>query len=161
MIEVYLGNELGNLCEQDCKSIKRVMEGATYYNFEISWSNYAGNCQLIVKTDYPEANEAEVKRMFVSAFFSTMAGVAERERILREYCKSKQAHPEDLVMFERDHDFVFYQQDAVTVNQLNFPSYVKFHGQTKEGLLFTSIDKHQFDELKSQLLAKGIDFYKL
>jgi hypothetical protein len=136
------------------------MEGSTYYSFEVSWSNFAGNCQLIVKTDYPDADEAEVKRMFIYAFFSTMGGVAERERILREFCKSKLANPNAVVMFEREHDYTFYQQDAVTVNQLNFPSYMKHHGQTKEGLLFTSVEKHLHDELIGQLTAKGIDYCK-
>ena len=38
-MEIYLGNELGNLCVDDCKSIKTIMDDATFYKFKASWSN--------------------------------------------------------------------------------------------------------------------------
>ena len=66
MIEVYLGNDLGNLSESDCKAIKEAMDGKSYYNFVVGWSNFAGNCQLLVKTSYPQAEPEDVKNMFLS-----------------------------------------------------------------------------------------------
>lgn len=38
-------------------------------NFDISWSNWAGNCTLIVATDY-EAEEKEIKDFFLHCALS-------------------------------------------------------------------------------------------
>lgn len=45
------------LTETNCKNIKEKFEGKSYMHFHISWSNEAGNCTLIVGTDYEESEE--------------------------------------------------------------------------------------------------------
>ena len=66
MPEYYL-DELGYFCESECQRIKEIMDGKTYMNFLVRWSNYAGNCTLVVKTNY-EADATEIKNFFISCF---------------------------------------------------------------------------------------------
>lgn len=158
-MEIYLGNELGNLCVDDCKSIKTIMDDATFYKFKVSWSNYAGNCQLIVKTDYPAESEDEVKRMFISAYFTKSAGIAKFNEILINYLRSKQEHPERVVMFKDEHDYKFYLDDAAVIAQMSFPDYRAFVGKTKQGINFAMVDKSETESLMSQLDATGIEVF--
>lgn len=65
----YPLNELGYFTENQCEKIKRFMDGKTYLNFEVAYSNCAGNCTLIVKTNYKESEEF-IKSMFIYAFMS-------------------------------------------------------------------------------------------
>lgn len=158
-MEIYLGNELGNLCVDDCKSIKTIMDDATFYKFKVSWSNYAGNCQLIVSTDYPAGNEDEAKRMFISAYFTKSAGIAKFNEIILNYLRSKQEHPDGIVMFKDEHDYKFYHDDAAVIAKLTFPEYRAFAGKTKQGINFAMVDKSETDSLLSQLEAMGKEVY--
>lgn len=158
-MEIYLGNELGNLCVDDCKSIKTIMDDATFYKFKVSWSNYAGNCQLIVSTDYPAESEDEAKRMFISAYFTKSAGIAKFNEIILNYLRSKQEHPDGIVMFKDEHDYKFYHDDAAVIAKLTFPEYRAFAGKTKQGINFAMVDKSETDSLLSQLEATGKEVY--
>lgn len=158
-MEIYLGNELGNLCVDDCKSIKTIMDDATFYKFKVSWSNYAGNCQLIVSTDYPAESEDEAKRMFISAYFTKSAGIAKFNEIILNYLRSKQEHPDGIVMFKDEHDYKFYHDDAAVIVKLTFPEYRAFAGKTKQGINFAMVDKSETDSLLSQLEAMGKEVY--
>ena len=61
----YVFTELGYFTETTCKNIKAALEGTTFMSFKISWSNRAGNCTLIVATDY-EDTEQEIKNFFLA-----------------------------------------------------------------------------------------------
>lgn len=159
-MEIYLGNELGNLCVDDCKSIKTIMDDATFYKFKVSWSNYAGNCQLIVSTDYPAESEDEAKSMFISAYFTKSAGIAKFNEIILNYLRSKQEHPDGIVMFKDEHDYKFYHDDAAVIAKLTFPEYRAFAGKTKQGINFAMVDKSETDSLLSQLEAMGKEVYE-
>ena len=65
----YIFDELGFFSEQTCQRIKEKLDGATYMNFHVKWSNCAGNCNLIVTTDY-DAPEQEVKNFFLHCALS-------------------------------------------------------------------------------------------
>ena len=69
--EIYF-EELGYMTANQCATIKRVMEGQTYMNFQVNCSNYAGNCTLMCSTTY-EASETEIRNFFLSALISKMA----------------------------------------------------------------------------------------
>ena len=66
----YTFVELGFFTEQHCEVIREKCEG-TFMNIRVSWSNYAGNCTLIICSDYGtedmtyEESEKEVKSMFL------------------------------------------------------------------------------------------------
>lgn len=60
----YVFTELGYFDERQCEAIKEAMQGKTYMNFEVKWGNVAGNCTLIICTDY-EDTESEIKNFFL------------------------------------------------------------------------------------------------
>ena len=60
----YVFTELGFFGERECEAIKEAMQGKTYMNFNVKWSNFAGNCTLIICTDY-EDTESKIKNFFL------------------------------------------------------------------------------------------------
>ena len=62
-IREYAFTELGYFTECQCEAIRKKCEG-TYMNIRVSWSNYAGNCTLIICTDY-EDTEENIKNFFL------------------------------------------------------------------------------------------------
>ncbi len=152
-MEIYLGNELGNLCEDDCKYIKRIMYNQTYYHFNVSWSSYAGNCQLIVETANCDDEDPEkVKHMFFSAFFSNSASIAKKQRILEEYVKTKMKHSTSLVMFQERYDYTFYFDDVKVIEGMEVNR--RIVGMTTDGWQFASIPKERLPELIMQVAGK-------
>lgn len=75
----YIFTELGYFTEKECENIKNALDGKTYMNFSIAWSNFqhsltmcAGNCILIVRTDYDDTEE-NIKRFFFHVALSELA----------------------------------------------------------------------------------------
>lgn len=67
----YTFEELGYFTETACEKIKEKMQGKTYMNFEIAYINCAGNCTLIIKTDY-EVEPQEIKNFFLNCALSQL-----------------------------------------------------------------------------------------
>ena len=64
----------GYFTEKECKAIKEKMQGKTYFNFDISYSNFAGNCKLIVESDTPhDYTPQDLKEMFIYACIGELA----------------------------------------------------------------------------------------
>lgn len=61
----YTFEELGYFTKSACERIKEKMQGKTFMNFDIAYGNFAGNCTLIIKTDY-EAEPQEIKNFFLN-----------------------------------------------------------------------------------------------
>ena len=68
----YVFTELGYFTEKECENIKNALDGRTYMHFSITWSNCAGNCTLIVRTDY-EDTEENIKSFFFHVALSELA----------------------------------------------------------------------------------------
>lgn len=62
----YAFTELGYFSPETCERIKAAMDNRTYMNFRVSWSNHAGNCTLMICTDY-EDTEEHIKSFFLYA----------------------------------------------------------------------------------------------
>lgn len=67
----YIFTELGYFCESECQKIQQAMNGKTYMDFDVTYSNYAGNCTLIIKTDYEES-EKEIKNFFLHCLITNL-----------------------------------------------------------------------------------------
>lgn len=68
----------GYFDEKQCKAIKKVMQGKTFFNFDISYSNQCGNCTLIVRSDNTNGyTPQELKEMFIYACMCELAKAAE------------------------------------------------------------------------------------
>lgn len=63
MIEIIF-EELGYFSESTMKKIQNKVNGKTFMNFQVTYSNQAGNCTLIVKTDYQCASKESIKNFF-------------------------------------------------------------------------------------------------
>lgn len=57
----------GYFTESQAKKLKEKMQGKSYLNFSVEYSNENGNCTLIVSTDYYEENEFNTKEEFEQA----------------------------------------------------------------------------------------------
>ena len=67
--------ELGYFTERDCKRLKSILDHQSYMDFTLGYSNYAGNCNLVLKSDY-DAPEDEIVEMFVYVALFELARAA-------------------------------------------------------------------------------------
>lgn len=73
MLSVIL-DDLGYFTENQCKRIKEKMQGKTFFNFDISYSNQAGNCILIINSDNTnDYTPQDLKEMFLHYCLSQLA----------------------------------------------------------------------------------------
>ena len=70
----YAFTELGYFSPETCERIKKAMDGKTFMNFTVRYSNFAGNCTLIVATECTDYDEKDVKSLFLHAALSLIAG---------------------------------------------------------------------------------------
>ena len=68
----YIFTELCYFTEKECDNITNALDGRIYMHFSITWSNCAGNCTLIVRTDY-EDTEENIKSFFFHVALSELA----------------------------------------------------------------------------------------
>ena len=69
----YAFTELGYFSQMICEKIKNAMEGRTFMDFKVKYSNCAGNCTLIICTDY-EDTEENIKSFFLHVALAHIAG---------------------------------------------------------------------------------------
>ena len=64
----------GYFLESQCKAIKAKMQGKTFFNFDISYSNECGNCTLIISSDNTnDYTPQDLKEMFIHCCISELA----------------------------------------------------------------------------------------
>ena len=68
----YVFTELGFFTKDNCERIKKAMEGKTFMNFKVEYSNCAGNYTLIICTDY-EDTEENIKNFFLHCVLEALA----------------------------------------------------------------------------------------
>lgn len=68
----YVFTELGYFSKQTCEKIKKAMDGRTFMNFKVEYSNCAGNYTLIICTDY-EGTEENIKNFFLHCVLEVLA----------------------------------------------------------------------------------------
>lgn len=69
----YSFSEFGYLSAQDCEALATALNGKSFMNFQVKYSNYAGNCTLIVEVDADDYTEEEVRSMFMHVAITTLA----------------------------------------------------------------------------------------
>lgn len=68
----YVFTELGFFTKDTCERIKKAMDGRTFMNFKVEYSNCAGNYTLIICTDY-EDTEENIKKFFLHCVLEVLA----------------------------------------------------------------------------------------
>jgi aldehyde:ferredoxin oxidoreductase len=71
MKEIFF-EEIGYFSATECEKIKKIMDGRTFMDFEVIYSNCAGNCTIGCKTSY-DATETEIRNFFLGALIGNMA----------------------------------------------------------------------------------------
>ena len=75
----YSFTEFGHLSAQDCEALATALNGKSFMNFQVHYSNWAGNCTLIVEADADDYTEEEVKHMFLHVAFTTLAELIRKQ----------------------------------------------------------------------------------
>ena len=63
----------GYFSKDVCEKLKEKLSGQTYMNFQIGYSNCAGNCTLMISTNYPDTTEEELHDMFLHFVLNMLA----------------------------------------------------------------------------------------
>lgn len=69
MLEVYICY----FTENQCKRLKEKLQGKTFFNFDIAYSNECGNCTLIVRSNIKNYSISEMKEFFIHYCISELA----------------------------------------------------------------------------------------
>lgn len=70
MIETIIN---GYFTKEQCEQIIKKMQGKSFFDFKISYGNYAGNCTLVVRSDITGYTSQELKNMFIYCCISELA----------------------------------------------------------------------------------------
>ena len=70
MIETII---YGYFTKEQCEQIIKKMQGKSLLRFEISYSNNAGDCTLIVRSNTPGYTSQELKKIFIYCCISELA----------------------------------------------------------------------------------------
>lgn len=70
MIETIID---GYFTQYQCEQIIKKMQGKSFLRFEISYSNNAGDCTLIVRSNTPGYMPQELKNMFIYCCIGELA----------------------------------------------------------------------------------------
>ena len=120
MEELYF-DKLGNFTEQDCKNIKKMMNGSTFYCYNVGWSNWASNCSLIVKANCSAEDKEQAKGMFVYTAIEKGADAFNLADFLVRYGNAhiKKDEEDKPIVCEKKGDFLFfYFEDSQIVKTL-------------------------------------------
>ncbi|MCC8045641.1 MAG: hypothetical protein LIO60_00675 [Oscillospiraceae bacterium] len=75
----HIFTELGYFTESECVAIKDCLQGYSYMCFNVSWSRYAANYTLIVRTEY-ETTEDELRDFFLHCALSKLLKLRQEAR---------------------------------------------------------------------------------
>lgn len=128
MEELYF-DKLGNFTEKDCKNIKNMMDGSTFYNYSVGWSNWASNCNLVVKADCGDEDKERAKKMFLYAAIGKGASAFNLADFLVRYGNAhiREDEEEDIpLVCENKCDFLFFYFDDARIAKTLCDNYHEF-----------------------------------
>lgn len=128
MEELYF-DKLGNFTEKDCKNIKKMMDGSTFYNYSVGWSNWASNCNLVVKADCGDEDKERAKKMFLYAAIGKGASAFNLADFLVRYGNAhiREDAEEDIpLVCEKKWDFLFFYFDDARIAKTLCDNYHEF-----------------------------------
>lgn len=128
MEELYF-DKLGNFTEKDCKNIKKMMDGSTFYNYSVGWSNWASNCNLVVKADCGDEDKERAKKMFLYAAIGKGASAFNLADFLVRYGNAhiREDAEEDIpLVCEKKWDLLFFYFDDARIAKTLCDNYHEF-----------------------------------
>jgi hypothetical protein len=67
----------GFFSKNQCERIKEIMQGKTFYNFNIQYGGWGGNNTLLVSSEIEGYTSKELKEMFIYACLTELARVTD------------------------------------------------------------------------------------
>ena len=143
--------ELGYFSDQTCKGLQKVVDGQTFYDLKVSYSNYASNCTLIVRSDHPDATPEEVGRMMIRVAFDELAEVARKKFILETYIRNE-GHRRKLLFFMESSQYTAWFSDARIVSTMLG---LRLCCSEPDKYDFIYIDRERFQQYADYMTERG------
>lgn len=141
--------ELGFFTEQTCKTLKKVMDGQSFYGMQVRYSNYASNCTLIVSSDNEEAKPDDIGTMFLHTALGELGSMALKKFILETYITKSVGYERKLLFFKEQHEYTAWFADARLVS-----------GMLGLRLGCTEPDKYDFVYIDRERFQKYADYLR-
>lgn len=160
-MEFDLFNVLGYLSETECKNIRNMMEGRSFYHYHVGWSNCAGNCSLVVNANCEKDDLENAKSHFLSMLTREGAEHYQKADFLHRLCMAHCTHPKALVgkqgVYEADKkgDYYFFYQDAEKAHELCQGSHMS---NLVDGATMAYVSRFHFENsLKPNAAKEGVE----
>lgn len=145
--------ELGYLSEVACKTLEKVMNGKSFYDFKVKYSNFAGNCTLIVRSENEGVQPDEVGTMFLHCSVEELAHMARMKKILETYIKESVPYKRRILFFKESHQYTAWFSDAHTVSTLLG---LRVGKTVHDGYDFIYIDSEKFQQYADYIVERGL-----
>lgn len=141
--------ELGFFTEQTCKSLKKVMDGQSFYGLEVRYSNCHSNCTLMVSSDNEDATPDDIATMFLHVALGELGSLALKKFVLETYITKSVGYERKLLFFKEQHEYTAWFTDARLVS-----------GMLGLRLGCTEPDKYDFVYIDRERFQKYADYLR-
>lgn len=143
--------ELGFFSEQTCKGLQKVLDGKTFYDLKVKYSNYASNCTLIVRSDHPDATPDEVGKMAVRLALDELSELARKKFILETYIRNE-PHERKVLFFMERNQYTAWFEDARLISAILG---LRLCCSEPDKYEFIYIDRERFQQYADYLTERG------
>lgn len=144
--------ELGYFSEQTCKGLQKVLDGKSFYDLKVKYSNYASNCTLIVRSDHPDATSDEVGKMMVRLALDELSELARKKFMLETYITKSVGYERKLLFFMQHYEYTAWFADARCVSSLLG---LRLCCSEPDKYDFVYIDRERFQKYADYLRERG------
>ena len=144
--------ELGFFTEQTCKTMQKVMDGTSYLGLQVKYSNYAGNCTLIVRSDNDEATPDDIGTMFLHVALGELGSMALKKFMLETYITKSVGYERKLLFFKEQHQYTAWFTDARLVSGMLG---LRLCCSEPDNYDFVYIDSERFQKYADYLRERG------
>lgn len=144
--------ELGYFTEQTCKTLKKVMDGQSFYGMQVRYSNYASNCTLIVSSDNEEAKPDDIGTMFLHTALGELGSMALKKFMLETYITKSVGYERKLLFFMQHYEYTAWFADARCVSSLLG---LRLCCSEPDKYDFVYIDRERFQKYADYLTESG------
>lgn len=145
--------ELGFFTETTCKTLEKVLDGKSFFGFQVKHSSYAGNCTLIVRSELNDYNNEEMGKMFIRCALDELGQQARMKKILETYIKESVSYRRRILFFKESHQYTAWFSDAHTVSTLLG---LRVGKTVPDGYDFIYIDSEKFQQYADYIVERGL-----
>lgn len=132
--------------------MQKVMDGRSFLDMKVRYSNSAGNCTLIVCSDNERATPDDIGSMFLHRVIDLLGDMALKKFILETYVRKHMEKDQRLVFFMQRYEYVAWFADAKIVSALLG---IRKCVSDPDGYEFVYIDRERFRRYADYLVDGG------